>query len=113
MGEIVVPMDDGSSAHLLVASGPFRLTVGATTWLFDFSEHSGPVVVGRRGEPVAQPGPRSPFWRAVTFWAQQGRQVRPDGLCIWREVDEYDGYDLVAIGRRKFLVRTQKDPAHD
>lgn len=38
-------------------------------WLFEFHHFCGPMVVGKRGEPLnRQPGTRSPFWKAFETW---------------------------------------------
>ena len=63
----------------------YRIDVAGRIFLFDFSDMFGPLVVGRRGQEVKQPGARDPFWRAITLWRWQGKRVGSDGLCIWEE----------------------------
>lgn len=48
-------------------------------WRFDFDPRFGPLVVTKRGDPVAhQPGERSPFWPAFQAWfdAREGLPPR-------------------------------------
>lgn len=56
------------------------------TWLFEDHSYCGPAVIGRRsGDPISkQPSERSPFWRAVSLWARQGKRVRGD-VAVWHE----------------------------
>jgi hypothetical protein len=56
----------------------------------------GPAVTDdRSGILEKQPRPRHPFWHAVSQWAEQGRKVGDDGLCVWfldpEEIWETDG----------------------
>ena len=47
-------------------------------WLFEMHRWSGPIPLNRKTEePFGRlPGPRSPFWKAVTAWAKQGGRRR-------------------------------------
>jgi hypothetical protein len=66
-------------------AGPFKITVGKSTYRFEDSDMFGPVLIDKDGEPKdEQPGQRSPFWRAHALWRHQGRKV--DGeTCLWHE----------------------------
>lgn len=51
---------------------------------FEMHPYCGPAVVSGRGEVLdRQPGTRHRFWTAVTLWAQQGRRVTDEGVCIY------------------------------
>lgn len=44
----------------------------ADGYRFEFSRWTGPVLVGKRGEPLSrQPGSRSPFWASFQRWLEQ------------------------------------------
>lgn len=52
------------------------LMVGARQFRFEWSNQFGPLMLGKRGEPLSTTLPeRSPFWRALRFWIAQGKQV--------------------------------------
>lgn len=82
--------------------GPDRRIKDATgkVWHFEMHPYSGPAVQNQRGELAEkQPGERSPFWAAVTLWAQQGAVIGPDGLCTWKPEPEPT---LVHLGGRSY-----------
>lgn len=64
--------------------GSYVIAVGARRYRFDYSDIFGPSVVDRSGREIAQPSHRSPFWRAVSLWALQGKRI-DDGMCVWHE----------------------------
>ena len=71
-------------------------------WKFEMHPRFGPAVLDRHGEPADnQPGPRSPFWSAVTLWAKQGGAIGADGFCAWAPVPEPE---LVHLGGRHFAL---------
>lgn len=67
-------------------AGPFVITAGGR-YRFEDSDRFGPVLINKNGsEAKAQPGGRSPFWRAHRIWRRQGRRTESDGVtCIWTE----------------------------
>lgn len=70
------------------SAGPTRVITDAKgkRWTFEMHHYCGPIVLNRSGDPAArQPGEKSPFWHAVTCWAQQGEKVNKAGECIWKE----------------------------
>lgn len=72
----------------LCVGGDIHIIVDETgrRWRFEDHHYCGPSVVNRRGEPVAsQPGERSPYWRAVLAWIDQGRLLDVDGVCFWQK----------------------------
>lgn len=84
--------------------GPDRQIKDATgkVWRFEMHPYCGPVVQDDSGELAAkQPGPRSPFWTAVTLWAQQGAVIGPDGFCAWRPEPQPH---LVHLGGRDYAL---------
>jgi len=69
-------------------AGPTRHITDAKgkRWTFEMHPHCGPAVLNRQGDPAdKQPGERSPFWHAVTRWAQGGERLNEAGECIWEE----------------------------
>lgn len=53
------------------APGDMQKSVDARgrVWRFEFHRYFGPLVLGKRGEPLSrQPGSRSPFWQAFEAW---------------------------------------------
>jgi hypothetical protein len=68
--------------------GPTRTITDAKGKRWSFEMHSvfGPIVLNANGDPaVRQPGERSPFWHAVTRWAQGAHRLNEAGECIWEE----------------------------
>lgn len=71
-------------------------------WHFEMHPHCGPAVTNQKGEPAdRQPGHYSPFWQAVSLWAQQGGVVDATGLCQWTPEPEPE---LVHLGGRNYAV---------
>lgn len=84
--------------------GPDRRIKDATgkVWRFEMHPYCGPAVQDDDGElAVNQPGERSPFWTAVSLWAQQGAVIGPDGLCTWKPEPEPT---LVHLGGRNYAI---------
>lgn len=84
--------------------GPDRRIRDATgkAWRFEMHPYCGPAVRNASGELAdQQPGPRSPFWSAVTLWARQGGVIGPDGFCAWRPEPEPG---LVHLGGRNYAI---------
>lgn len=71
-------------------------------WKFEMHPQFGPAILDGRGDPAdKQPGSRSPFWTAVTLWAQQGGVIGSDGLCVWESEPKPK---LVHLGGRNYAV---------
>ena len=84
--------------------GPTRRIKDADgkVWSFEMHPYCGPAATNQRGDPMGtQPGPRSPFWAAVTQWAQQGGVVDASGLCQWTPEPQPE---LVHLGGRNFAA---------
>lgn len=67
-------------------AGPTRTITDAKgkRWTFEMHHYCGPIVLNRYGDPVErQLGERSPFWEAVTRWAQGGHRLNDGGECVW------------------------------
>lgn len=66
-------------------AGPFMIEIGGKKFTFEDSDRFGPLLLGKRGEPLAdQPGERNKFWKAYTPWRNQGRRLAEDGkTCIY------------------------------
>lgn len=73
--------------HMSLA-GPTRHITDAKGkhWTFEMHHYCGPIVLNKSLDPLpTQPGERSPFWHAVTRWAQGGHRLDDKGECIWEE----------------------------
>lgn len=65
--------------------GPMRKINDNTgkLWHFEMHRYCGPAATTIEGEILdKQPPVKSPFWAAVSAWAQQGQKIE-DGLCVW------------------------------
>lgn len=68
----------GPTRHIIDAKGK--------RWTFEMHPHCGPAVLNSKGDPAdKQPGAKSPFWHAVTRWAQGGHRLDAKGECVWEE----------------------------
>lgn len=68
--------------------GPTRVITDAKgkRWTFEMHPQCGPAVLNSKGDPAdKQPGAKSPFWHAVTRWAQGGHRLDDKGECVWAE----------------------------
>lgn len=68
-------------------AGPTRMITDTKgkRWTFEMHHYCGPIVLSKSGDPMErQLGERSPFWYAVTRWAQGGHRLN-DTECIWEE----------------------------
>jgi hypothetical protein len=70
---------------ICMASDTYVIDAGVKRFYFELPFGCGLVVVGERGDPVKEPPPRSPFWRAVDLWQGQGQRMRLDGVCAWAD----------------------------
>lgn len=69
-------------------AGPTRHITDAKgkRWTFEMHHYCGPIVLNKSLDPLpTQPGERSPFWHAVSRWAQGGERLNEAGECIWGE----------------------------
>jgi hypothetical protein len=79
-------------------------------WSFEMHPYCGPMVLtNKTGEPMdPQPPEKSPFWRAVSFWAQQGEKLDKLGVCEWVE-PKADTYRH--IGGNNYVLETRSSPS--
>lgn len=75
------------SRGIVCTGGPQRKIVdeNGKQWDFEMHHYSGPIPTNAQGDSIKEPGPKSSFWRVVTWWAQQGQKVGDDGLCVWKK----------------------------
>lgn len=92
----------GSACILLGDSITYKLRAAGKTFLFEWSDMFGPLVVGKRGQEIAQPGERSSFWEPVTLWSRQGKRLR-DGFCLWTP----EPLDILTPKGGRFVVEGQ------
>lgn len=74
----------------ILMGGPDRTILDARgrKWTFEDHPQCGPVVIGKRGDPLEnQPPESSPFWEAVNNWYSQGKRTRKpvagETWCVW------------------------------
>lgn len=90
-------------------AGPFVIEAKGKSFRFEDSDRFGPSIIKKNGDPIANPWPseRSPFWRAHSLWARQGRRVAEDGItCLY---DEPRRTLVRRIGRTHFIVEAGED----
>ena len=88
----------------LLLGGPDRKIIDSTgrEWLFNDHPRLGPIPLTQTGNSMSrEPGPRSPFWKAVNNWYSQGKSIADD-VCIWQE-PEPEG-EVRKIDGRYYLV---------
>jgi len=71
--------------HLSLGGPDHSIVVEGKRYRFEMHPQCGPVVLNGSGDEGRQPAARSPFWPAVSLWAQQGKQLDRNGDCIWKE----------------------------
>lgn len=70
-----------SVACVLTGGPEYQILVGGKLYRFEWHWYAGPTVLDRKGNPAAtQP---AKFLDAATLWDKQGREVGPDGRCVW------------------------------
>lgn len=69
---------------LLVGGAEYTIDVAGASYAFEMNGYCGPI-------PSVELGPKHEFWRAVSLWVAQGRQVE-DGIAIWEEPRERPMY---------------------
>lgn len=92
-------------------SGPSRTIVaGGKSFFFEWHGYCGPTILHRHThDPLdKQPGPRSPFWDAVTLWDRRGRRMK-DGLCVWDE-QKPETFRVLKTGKKSYLVLEPDSP---
>ena len=88
-------------ACLMLGGENYTIDVDDKRWHFEMHPQYGPATTNARGDISAhQPGPRAPFWTAVTLWSQQGRKVK-NGLCVWVKPPKEK---LVHLGGRHYAL---------
>ena len=84
--------------------GPDRVIVDRNLkrWQFEDHPYAGPTITNRDGSiKEKQPPEGSPFWEAVTNWAQQGKKVNDKGGCTWYKPHEPR---LVHLGGKNYAL---------
>ena len=75
----------GDSVAIVTMGGPeYKIRAGGREFLFELHSYFGPIVLGKRGQEIAIPKEKSPFWDAFHWWVKQGKQVGADGYCIFK-----------------------------
>ena len=87
-----------------VGSPAYKIVVGTEEYEFEM-HYLGPMPVTKRGAARTL-GNCHPFWKAVSYWASQGREVDDSGLCVWRVPP---GPKLQHLGGRHYLIVGEGD----
>lgn len=75
---------DGRSCYVMV-NDEYKIRAGDKEFHFEFHPHCGPMMLGKRGNPVQSfPPQNSPFWDALYWWIHQGKQVDAEGYCVFK-----------------------------
>ena len=96
----------------MLFGGPDRRIVDGKgkTWRFEDHPYCGPSVVDMHGDPKdEQPPEGSPFWDAVTHWAQQGKRLANGNWCVW---DKPTPQKLRHIGGMYYMLVTDKQASN-
>jgi len=99
-----VNVNFGGTAAILNMAGPTRIiSAGGTDFLFEFHEYCGPMMVGKRGDPIrGLPGKKSPFWDALYWWLKQGQRMNGN-RCVF-EWEMQPVQIMKQIGPQTFMV---------
>lgn len=82
--------------------GPIHtIQVNGKRHTFEMHPYCGPIAIGKRGNGLLHQA--KDFLEAASHWAQQGRRVGSDGLCIW-EHPAYEELITRPIGKRSAVV---------
>lgn len=82
--------------------GPDRVILDETgkRWNFEMHRYCGPIPTNKKGDPLkTEPPEKSSFWRVTSWWAQQGKKIDADGLCVWKKPAEPK---LIHLGGRHY-----------
>ena len=93
MREIRVPLEDGSTALMLVSGGPTNLQISVRGRVFNFSfdERWGPLFIGKRGGEIDQQRIPNYAFDAVSIWHRQGENV-DNGEAVWKQPTKSPGF---------------------
>jgi hypothetical protein len=86
-----------------------RIEAVGRSYRFEFSHRFGPAMLGKRGDTVGtMPALRSPFWKALQLWCQQGHVV-DDGVCVYTVPASERGLRITP--RHILALKATDDPA--
>lgn len=84
----------------------YRIYVNGKTYTFDFSERFGPSKCKKNGDICSVQNFSGNIYDAIQYWFDQGKQVSPEGLCIWDEPpDPHEG--AIHIGGNHWFCGSQ------
>jgi hypothetical protein len=87
----------------ILMSKEYLIEIDGKNYPFDFHPYMGPLMLAGKNGPPKQLGNRHKFWTAVSLWAQQGKEIGPDGRCVWKEPpDPFEG--AIHIGGRNWMM---------
>ncbi|MDE2442007.1 MAG: hypothetical protein KGP14_13370 [Betaproteobacteria bacterium] len=104
-------IDDGNAGNICIdifGDGDYEIEVRGETIHFDWSDRFGPIPLGKRGREIDL-GPGHKFWRAVSLWKLQGKQLEGN-RAIWHEPKKPV---LQHLGGRNYLVIEDGEPGYD
>lgn len=83
-------MSDGKAKIVCFLGGGelYEIKIGASVILFEMHRYCGPMPLDKRTYEARELGPKAPFWRAASLWAQQGKKTEVGSKgdvprCIW------------------------------
>lgn len=74
----------GGSVAYVSMCDDYKIRAGEKEFCFSFHSFCGPSLLGKRGQEIAFPPQKSPFWDALYWWIKQGKQVDSDGYCVFK-----------------------------
>ena len=86
--------------HITLAPPTLTIKHGGESWQFETPPYCGLVVIGKSGNPIADPPKQSQFWRVVELWRDQGRRMGKDNICIYDEPPPGEMRTMVKISKR-------------
>lgn len=86
------------------------IAINGQVFRFEWSDRFGPLMLGKRGQPLANMLPtRSLFWKALHWWIKQGKRVE-NGRCLYEPVVPVITHWL-RIDRRNLIQDTPENRA--
>jgi hypothetical protein len=95
--------------HICFAGPTYRIDAFGKSWWIEITPGCGLAVCNKHGDPIKEPGPRSPLWKAVETWQRQGSRV-VDGVCV---VDPEPPRRTIKLWRGNYHDADPADPRTD
>jgi hypothetical protein len=85
----------------------YTIIIEGKNYRFEVQFYCGPFPLNKDGT-TKNLSNKHPFWKAVSLWAQQGRRVDENSICIWNhEEDPFE--NAIHLGGKHYLL-SQEQP---